>query len=180
MIDRPRQAGWGLPGSRPRLAHCHIDMPARGPLRHAKGPSRRVQRPGVEPFNLHRRGAVGPPRSGFVLRLCIRKADGAGVRPRSPRPCGYKILQKREFSYQVSQLHQPSPTARQLLVIFAKKSRARGRSLGFFGQGGLGLDFGDQGLESSRDRSGSRSGSIEIQARSRYPPSTACRSASMA
>src|SRR5262245_45392154 len=28
-------------------------------------------------------GAVGPPRSGFVLRLCIRKADGPGVRPRS-------------------------------------------------------------------------------------------------
>jgi hypothetical protein len=22
-------------------------------------------------------GAVGPPRSGFVLRVCIRKADGA-------------------------------------------------------------------------------------------------------
>lgn len=26
-------------------------------------------------------GAVVPPRSGFVLRLCIRKADGVGVRP---------------------------------------------------------------------------------------------------
>ena len=28
-------------------------------------------------------GAVGPSRSGFVLHLCIRKADEAGVRPRS-------------------------------------------------------------------------------------------------
>jgi hypothetical protein len=28
-------------------------------------------------------GAVGPPRSGFVLRLCIRKADEATLRPRS-------------------------------------------------------------------------------------------------
>jgi hypothetical protein len=28
-------------------------------------------------------GAVSPPRSGFVLRLCIRKADGAWGKPRS-------------------------------------------------------------------------------------------------
>ena len=33
----------------------------------------------VGPLNPHRRGAVGPPRSGFVLRVCIRKADPACV-----------------------------------------------------------------------------------------------------
>src|SRR4051794_5054903 len=39
-------------------------------------------------------GEIGPPRSGFVLRLCIRKADEAwGEASLALRPRGYKILQ---------------------------------------------------------------------------------------
>ena len=36
-------------------------------------------------------GAVGPPRSGFVLRLCIRKADGA----RSEAALGHGLADTR-------------------------------------------------------------------------------------
>ena len=39
------------------------------------------------------RGAVGLPRSSFVLRRCICKVDEArGKACAWPRPCGYKIL----------------------------------------------------------------------------------------
>jgi len=42
-------------------------------------------------------GEIGPPRTGFVHRLCIRKADEAWGRGRAPRrPRGYKILQKMQ------------------------------------------------------------------------------------
>ena len=51
--------------------------PREGALGHAKAPSRRLPGHGVGPFNPHRRGEIGPPRSGFVLRGCIRKAGGA-------------------------------------------------------------------------------------------------------
>src|SRR5512135_2128429 len=54
VSDRLQQAERGLPGLVRGWPHRHVDMSARGPLRHAKDPSRRVQRPGVEPFNLHR------------------------------------------------------------------------------------------------------------------------------
>ena len=38
-------------------------------------------------------GEIGPPRSGFVHRLCIRKADEAWGEAARRRPRGYKILQ---------------------------------------------------------------------------------------
>src|SRR5512135_1007053 len=62
----------------PGRFHRHIAKSPRGPLGHAKDPSRRFPRHGVGPHSIPiGEGAVGPPRSGFVLRLCIRKADGA-------------------------------------------------------------------------------------------------------
>jgi hypothetical protein len=63
----------------------------RGSLRDAQAPSRRFPRHGVGRFNPHRQGAVGPPRSGFVLRLCIRKADGA----RGEAALGYGLADTR-------------------------------------------------------------------------------------
>jgi len=45
-------------------------------------------------------GEIGPPRTGFVHRLCIRKADEAWGRGRAPRrPRGYKILQILDSLY---------------------------------------------------------------------------------
>lgn len=42
-------------------------------------------------------GEIGPPRSGFVLRLCIRKADEAWEKAALALwPRGYKILQKAQ------------------------------------------------------------------------------------
>ena len=55
--------------------------PREGPCVRPKGPSGASR--GLESGHSIPIGdrAVGPPRSGFVLRLCIRKADEAGVRP---------------------------------------------------------------------------------------------------
>ena len=39
-------------------------------------------------------GAVGPPRSGFVLRLCIRKTDEAWLKPGSLAALRIQVLQK--------------------------------------------------------------------------------------
>ena len=47
----------------------------RGPLCHAKGSSRGVRGTGSSHSISIGDGAIGPPRIGFILRLCIRKAD---------------------------------------------------------------------------------------------------------
>src|SRR5262245_35618871 len=82
VIDRPGQAGWGLPGSRPWLIAIATSIypredPSATPRTHA-GASRSL---GSSHSISIGQGAVGPPRSGFVLRLCIRKADEARGEP---------------------------------------------------------------------------------------------------
>jgi hypothetical protein len=43
-------------------------------------------------------GEVGPPRSGFVLRLCIRKADGArGEAALGHGPADTRFCRTRSF-----------------------------------------------------------------------------------
>jgi hypothetical protein len=54
----------------------YCQKPAKGPC----GASRGLQSGHTIPIGF---GAVGAPRSGIVLHNCIRKADEAGMRPRS-------------------------------------------------------------------------------------------------
>src|SRR5208337_3782482 len=59
--------------------HCHVDMSARGPSVTPKTPPGASRGLGSSHSISIGDGAVGPPRSGFVLRSCVRKADPACV-----------------------------------------------------------------------------------------------------
>jgi hypothetical protein len=78
MRDRPREAGWGLSGSR-HWSTASLPSPHPRAERSVtpKAPSGGCRDLGSGDSIPIGEGAVGPPRSGFVLRLCIRKADGA-------------------------------------------------------------------------------------------------------
>src|SRR5262245_55327004 len=74
----PSTGGVGTPWvAAPSVCLASSTGPRADPRRRAEVLSRRIPIPAVRPLNPHVRGEVGPPRSGFVLRLCFRKADKA-------------------------------------------------------------------------------------------------------
>jgi len=67
-------------GSSPAHRIATVPRPCRDPSVRPKTPPGASGDPGSSHSISIGRGAVGPPRSGFVLRVCIRKADGARVK----------------------------------------------------------------------------------------------------
>jgi hypothetical protein len=70
-------------------------------------------------------GEIGPPRSGFVHRLCIRKADGAwGEAARDDGPADTRFCRERSRSPQSSNA-KPQLTLDYLACVTGEVLRLR-------------------------------------------------------